>query len=460
MKKAEKVKSVAGVDVNPLSLLLPYQRKWVEDASRYKIWLAARQIGKSFAAAAEAVTDCLVNHKAQWVVLSAGERQALEFMRKVRDWAEACELVVQDYREQGSLMEFKSAEVRFKNGSRIVALPANPDTARGYTANLILDEFAFHADSRAIWRAILPSISNPLKGELKVRVMSTANGESNQFFDLWNSDGGQWSKHKTTIYDARDQGLPVDIESLRANLDDAEGWAQEFECVFVQGQTELLPYALIQLAETPEATESCADFGANRHPLYLGIDFGRQNDPTVCWTLEFLGGILWTREVLVLQGMDTPAQQDVLRHRIGLATRVCFDYTGPGIGLGDAIAKEFGEWRPEAHTFGKVELCTFTAPFKRSLFPALRRAFEAPTRLRIPVSRAIREDLHAMQQVVANGQYNYWAPRTKDGHSDRCTALALAVRAVGSPSANGRFQLLENRRSTMRRAFAGVGAFA
>jgi len=34
-----------------------------------------------------------------------------------------------------------------------------------------------------------------------------------------------------------------------------------------------------------------------------------------------------------------------------------------------------------------------------------------------------------MQQVVRNGEYDYYAPRTKDGHSDRCTALALAVRA-------------------------------
>ena len=61
----------------------------------------------------------------------------------------------------------------------------------------------------------------------------------------------------------------------------------------------------------------------------------------------------------------------------------------------------------------------------------MRRKFDAPTKLRVPVNRTIREDLHAMQQVVANGQYNYWAPRTRDGHSDRCTALALCVRAAG-----------------------------
>jgi phage FluMu gp28-like protein len=52
--------------------------------------------------------------------------------------------------------------------------------------------------------------------------------------------------------------------------------------------------------------------------------------------------------------------------------------------------------------------------------------------LRIPVSRAIREDLHAVQQELKGAEYNYWSPRTRKGHSDRCTALALAVRAAGA----------------------------
>jgi phage FluMu gp28-like protein len=56
----------------------------------------------------------------------------------------------------------------------------------------------------------------------------------------------------------------------------------------------------------------------------------------------------------------------------------------------------------------------------------------------------VREDLHAMQQVVTNGQYNYWAPRTREGHSDRCTALALAVRAAGTAGGAFAFQSLSS----------------
>jgi phage FluMu gp28-like protein len=90
-----------------------------------------------------------------------------------------------------------------------------------------------------------------------------------------------------------------------------------------------------------------------------------------------------------------------------------------------------GEWNPEKHLFGKIELCTFTVGFKRDIFPKLRRAFEAPVKLRIPISTTVREDLHAMRQIVRNGEYTYSAPHTAEGHSDRCTALALAKRAAG-----------------------------
>ena len=47
-----------------------------------------------------------------------------------------------------------------------------------------------------------------------------------------------------------------------------------------------------------------------------------------------------------------------------------------------------------------------------------------------------------MKQVISNGEYNYWAARTKAGHSDRCTALALAVRAASGEVAPVAFESL------------------
>ena len=446
--------------LSPLDLLLPYQSRWVQDRAKFKIGVQSRQTGKSFGTACESVADCLTDPGTKWVCLSAGERQALEWLEKCKEWSVAFNLAIAGYAEDRELGEalLKQGEIRFANGARIIALPANPSTARGYSANVILDEFAYHEDPDKIWAAMFPSLTNPLAGtfmdrvralyageaidtitrDMKIRVVSTFNGRENKFYQLWDKrEENGYSGHLVTIYDAVADGLPLDIEKLKAGLDDVDAWAQEYECQPTDTSNVLLPYDLLALAESADATEAVeGEFWDQRrgNPIFCGIDFGRSNDPTVCWSLEAIGDILWTREVLVLKSVSTPDQVDILRKRLRRATRVCLDYTGPGIGFGDYIVREpgVGELDPEAHKFGKVELCTFTSAFKRELFPKLRRSFEAPTKIRTPVSRTIREDLHAMQQVVTNGEYNYWAPRTREGHSDRCTALALARRAAGT----------------------------
>jgi phage FluMu gp28-like protein len=160
--------------------------------------------------------------------------------------------------------------------------------------------------------------------------------------------------------------------------------------------------------------------------------------------------VLHTREVLELPKMSTPDQIAKLRPRIHKVQRVCLDYTGPGVGLGDYLAKEFGEYNPDQDKFGKIELCNFSNTFKQDVFPKLKMRFEARG-IRIPVSRVIREDLHAISRVVTQtGQVSYRAPHTEDGHSDRATALALCVRAGGTKAGPFAYRRVEVRRTGLR----------
>jgi phage FluMu gp28-like protein len=426
--------------ISPLDSLLPYQRNWIDDDARFKIGLMARQTGKSWTSALESVRDCL-ERKTTWVCLSRGERQSLEWMEKAREHIKAFQVALAGYEEdRGGVAEalLKAAEARFPNGSRIVALPANPDTARGYSANLLLDEFAFHENPDAIWRAIYPSISNPLKGIFKIRVVSTPNGLGNKFADLWNKPNN-WSKHHVDIYEAVKAGLPVNLDEIKAGLDDPEGWAQEYECQFLDAAAVLLPYELIATCESAEATVAMPpEFWLPPCPpgraLFMGIDFARKRDLSVAWTDELVGDVTQAREVLEMRGMSTPDQIDLLRPRIRMCRRVCLDYTGPGVGMGDYLVKEFGEYNPEKHQFGKIELCTFTNPLKVEIFSKLRMVFEG-MKTRVPVNRAVREDLHSVQRVTTpTGNVTYRAPHSDDGHADRCTAKALAERARGTGS--------------------------
>lgn len=430
----------------PLDLLLPHQRRWYADTSRFLCGVWSRQTGKDFTSGAVIAADCQQRPRTTWMIAAPSERQSMESLQKVKEWSQAFDLAIAneitEREAPGALM--KSSAIEYANGSRVIAVPGRPDTVRGYSANVLLTEFAFFDDPDATWAAVFPSITNPLRGgEKRLLVISTPNGKTGRgkrFFQIVDENllhprpdlRQRWSVHKVTIADAVAGGMALDIETLRATLDDEEKWAQEFMCEFIDGSSVLLPYELISLAESHEATEACdpALFASGRE-LYCGVDFGRVSDPTVCITLERVGPLLITREVLVLRDTDTVRQQEILANRLAAARRTCFDFTGPGIGLGDHLAQQHGRYKPEAHEFGRIELFTFSATSKRLLFPRLRKAFEAPTTLRIPPSVDLREDLHAMQQVIRNGEYTYSAPRTADGHSDRCTALALAVRAAG-----------------------------
>jgi len=448
--------STVPANLSPKELLYPLQRRFLDDAAQYKIGVTTRQWGKSTVTSGEAVHNCLVDPGTKWVCMSAGERQSVEWLNKAKEWQAAYKLAIADVAEdRGGLAEglLRSSEITFANGSRIIAIPANPSTARGYSANIILDEFAYHEDPDAIWAAMFPSTTNRLAGtfldrwramlkgedtnirrDLKLRVVSTFNGRNNKFFSLWErAKENGYSAHRVTIHDAIADGMPLDAEKLRAALDDPEAWAQEYECEPMDSSTVLLPYDLIATCESAEATVTVPPeffVGSAARALFIGWDFARKRDLCVPWIGELMGDVLTSREMIELRGVSTPDQIDLMRPRLKAARRVCVDYTGPGVGLGDYLVKEFGEWNPARHEFGKIELCTFTNTLKVDLFSKLRMAFEQ-RRIRIPIHRAIREDLHSVQRVTtASGNVTYRAPHTDDGHADRCTALALLVRAA------------------------------
>lgn len=424
--------------------LFGYQDRFVKDKSRFKVGCWSRQTGKDFSTARDIAEDIVERAGTTWMIAAPSERQSVESLEKVKMWLLAWQVAYSDEIAELENIELKATTIRLANGSRVIAVPGKPETVRGLSCNVWLNEFAFFENPDETWKAILPSITNPLRGgEKRVIITSTPNGKTGKGARFWQivSDAengiGKWSLHKIPLKLAIADGLPVDYDALVEAMGDLNASAQELDCEFIDGSNVLLPYEIIALAESVDAS-TAADpefFWPSARDIRCGIDFGRSNDPTVCWTLELVGGIEITREVLVLRDMPTPQQEEILRTRIAACNRCCLDYTGPGIGLGDYLAKEFGVYNPAGHEFGKIELCTFTAAFKRDIFPKLRRAFEAPVKIRIPIAPDVREDLHAMQQTFTGGAFSYTAPRTAEGHSDRCTALALAHRAAESARA-------------------------
>ncbi len=77
----------------PRNLLLPYQRRWADDNSRWKFGLMSRQTGKDFCAAEEGVRDCFMHEKnggkTTWLIVAPSERQSNEALAKWKEWTEA-----------------------------------------------------------------------------------------------------------------------------------------------------------------------------------------------------------------------------------------------------------------------------------------------------------------------------------------------------------------------------------
>lgn len=436
--------------MNPLQPALPlyaYQRRWVNDDARFKIAMFARQCGKTFTSTLELALDCAraeaLGQRRRWVILSRGERQAREAMNEgVKLHLAALQAGFKAYDYEWS-PGVKALEVELPGGSKITALPANPDTARGFSANVLLDEFAFHQDSRAIWKALFPVISKP---GLKLRVISTPNGKGNKFYDLMTGKDDGWSRHVTDIYQAVADGLPRDIEELRRGAGDDDLWAQEFELKWLDEASAWLTFELITGCEHDMAGQPEHYQGG---PCFVGVDIASRNDLFVIWVFEQVGDVLWTREIIERRRI-TFAEQDALlddvfrRYRV---IRACMDQTGMGEKpVEDARAR---------HGSSRVHGVLFTSAAKLELATRGKEGFEDRT-LRIPAGRAeLRADLHKLKKVTgATGVPRFVADSDSNGHADRTWACFLALQAADNGQAPIEFLSLPQ----LPRGFDNLGA--
>jgi len=409
--------------VLPALPLYDYQRRWVNDPSRFKIAMFARQCGKTFTSTLELALDCAradaAGQRSRWVILSRGERQAREAMNegvKLHLGAMAAGFEAYDYDWQPGI---KALEVELPGGSKITALPANPDTARGFSANVLLDEFAFHQDSRAIWKALFPVISKP---GLKLRVISTPNGKGNKFYDLMTGKDDGWSRHSTDIYQAVAAGLPRDVEELRRGAGDDDLWAQEFELKWLDEASAWLSFELITGCEH-EAAGNPEHYQGG--PCFVGIDIAARNDLFVIWVFEQVGDVLWTREIIERRRI-TFAEQDLLLDEVFQryhVIRAAMDQTGMGEKPVEDAKRRYGTSR--------VEGVLFTGPAKLDMATRGKNGFE-DRRLRIPAGRNdLRIDLHKLKKVTgATGAPRFLADADSNGHADRTWACFLAQRAA------------------------------
>lgn len=462
---------------SPAVPLTGYQRNWVTDHSRFKIGVITRQGGKSFGTALEAVDDGM-QHKTMWVLLSAGERQSKELIGKCAMHARAYGLAIEELETEFVAEDrttYKQLEIILPNGTRLIGLPANPDTARGWSANIILDEFALHRDSREIWKALFPTVTRGYK----IRVISTFKGKTNKFYELfygaptlqrytgreyeYAGERGGWSKHFIDINQAvemgldlhDDEGKPCEPDDLRLALNDEDAWQEEYLCIPSDEVSAFLTHDLISSVEDvklnaapvwvdlllkaaqenyreyrrskvePPLPEDVLKNVAFAGKLYLGMDIGRKRDLSVLWVDMMIDNVLVPAAVIELKRQPFFVQKQVLHTLLSRPEfqRCCIDETGIGAQLAEGAQDFAGSYR--------VEGIPFTAETKESLAVGLKENLDDQGS-RIPATNTIRNSLHSVKKYATTTKhFRYDAERTDaTGHADHFWAKALAVHAA------------------------------
>jgi len=200
-------------------ILLPYQQLWISDRSPVRVAEKSRQIGFSWAEAADCALTAAARDGMDCWIVSVNEDSAKEFIQDVANWSKVYQLAASKLEQVAIRDESKdilSFRVNFNSGFRVTALSSRPSNLRGKRGKVTIDEFAFHDDPSELLKAALALLM--WGGQLSI--FSTHNGvesEFNQLIGDIRADKKPYSLHRVTLNDALADGLYKRI-ALRLGL--------------------------------------------------------------------------------------------------------------------------------------------------------------------------------------------------------------------------------------------------
>lgn len=359
-----------------------------------------------------------------------------ELARKTKGLIDAYEGVAAQLSEnrQFKLTEKRQHQIEFSNGSRIIVLAGNPDTARGYTGDIVLDEFGFHQDASEIFKSAYGRMTQP---GLCLRVLSTPNGAQGKFFELarqlgldsgfrppdqpTRSGGSDWSGHWCDIHLAVQEGFPINVAQVRADCDE-DTWLQEYCANLLAGGSQWISWELYEANCDPSIVVQEEPDGSG---LYAGWDIARNRDLSVVWFSELVGDITWTRAILVMANVPTPDQTARVARIMPRVHRLCIDKTGMGLPIFETMDRLFP---------GRVEGIGFSTAMKEAMATTAKRRMEE-RRCRLPNDQAVWQSFRSVRRLTtALGQIRFDVSHDeKSDHSDRWWSFCLAEAAAAQP---------------------------
>lgn len=214
----------------------PWQAEVLRFEGKRLLLNCSRQSGKSTTTATKALHTGLYRPKSLILLVSPSLRQSQELFRKVKEGYIALE-------DKPALLEDNKLSMTFANNSRIVSLPGDQATVRGYSGvTMILEDEAAQVRDE-FYQAILPML---IINDGTFIAMSTPYGKRGHFFQEWIEGGGEWKRIEITA-DKCPRITEEQLDLQRRSLGDMF-FRQEFLCEFVETEDMTFKYDLIHRA--------------------------------------------------------------------------------------------------------------------------------------------------------------------------------------------------------------------
>ena len=486
-------------------LLLPYQKRWIEDESQLKIAEKSRRTGFTYGEACKAALVTSSSRKAggtNHFYVGSNKEMAREFIDAVAMWSKAFDKVAGEIEE--SILEDEDKDIlvftiNYPSGFKVQALSSNPSNLRGMQGNVTIDEAAFQDRLAEVLKAAL---ALTMWGA-KVSLISTHNGVDNLFNELiQDSRAGKkrYSVHRLTLDDACDQGLYKRIcqitnkqwsqaaedewkENLLTDTATREDALEEYYCVPKQGGGAYLSRALIESRSIDVPViryEGTAEFNGwsnhirkaemkdwcdeqLKHLLIalnpdlmhsFGEDFGRTGDLTVFTPLE-IGQQLKRQTPFMVELRNVPfkQQEQVMFYIIDRLPRFlagAFDARGNGQYLAEQAKYRYGE--------NRIEEVMISQKWYLENMPPMKAALE-DEELFIPKDADVLNDMRAIQVVkgVPKVPEDNTGSKKAQRHGDAAISIAMAHYASKMDVEEFAYEAITPKTETHRDIRTGVG---
>ena len=262
-----------------------YQANLLRDKSKRVVVRWSRQAGKTTCIALRAIWFACAYPKTLTLIVAPTLRQSMIMSDRIQDFLGS----LPQEKRLALVGKMQRTTIRFRNGSKIVALPNSPQLLRGYTANqCICDESAFFKDDKLVFYNVLYPMLSTTDGALIAS--STPWSKDSVYYRMCQAP--EFSKHTVTCEDVVKSGLTKQsfIEEMRNQLP-FERFQREFMAEFVEDVDAWLTQSLI--VNCIDSQLAPYDFQAQpQGEFYVGVDFGKEQDFSVVLVVEKQGSML------------------------------------------------------------------------------------------------------------------------------------------------------------------------